>query len=36
LVSTICSRILTSLDKEIEDAFDDSGEEGKAGLPIAG
>jgi hypothetical protein len=28
--------ILTSLDKEIEDAFDDSGEEGKAGLPIAG
>ncbi|MEU0369109.1 hypothetical protein ABZ070_02395 [Streptomyces sp. NPDC006283] len=28
--------ILTGLDKEIEGAFDDSGEEGKAGLPIAG
>jgi hypothetical protein len=28
--------ILTSLDKEIETAFDDSGDEGKAGLPIAG
>jgi hypothetical protein len=30
------AQILTSLDKEIETAFDDSGEEGKAGLPIAG
>ncbi len=28
--------ILTSLDQQIETAFDDSGEEGKAGLPIAG